>query len=221
MASLAARFDHDLLVSDRDDLPGHRLVPHRGTGSTGHGSAAHLPSHRPHLVLTTGTTGAPARRPARLDPAACAGCRASSRRRRALAAGLRPAPVRRAADPAARPRRRRPRWWRPPRAVPARASPRCARSGVTHASATPTYWRFLLAEMRSDGGPVPALRQVTLGGEAIPGPLLGSCATTFPDGRGLAGLRRVASSARAGRCATGGPGCRPTSSTAATTPTST
>jgi acyl-CoA synthetase (AMP-forming)/AMP-acid ligase II len=52
--------------------------------------------------------------------------------------------------------------------------------GVTHASATPTYWRFLLAELRSDAGPVPELRQVTMGGEAIPGPLLGEIRRTFP-----------------------------------------
>ena len=52
---------------------------------------------------------------------------------------------------------------------------------VTHASATPTYWRFLLAELRSDGGPTPQLRQITLGGEAIPGPLLGELERTFPE----------------------------------------
>jgi acyl-CoA synthetase (AMP-forming)/AMP-acid ligase II len=55
--------------------------------------------------------------------------------------------------------------------------------GVTHASGTPTYWRFVLAEMRADGGPVPTLRQVTLGGEAIPGPLLGELARMFPEAR--------------------------------------
>ncbi len=51
---------------------------------------------------------------------------------------------------------------------------------VTHASATPTYWRFLLAEMRADGGPVPALRQITLGGEAVPDLLLENIAASFP-----------------------------------------
>ena len=55
--------------------------------------------------------------------------------------------------------------------------------GVTHASATPTFWRFVLAEMRGDGGPVPVLQQITLGGEAIPGPLLGDLEKTFPDAR--------------------------------------
>lgn len=54
------------------------------------------------------------------------------------------------------------------------------RHQVTHASATPTYWRFLLAELRSDGGPVPGLRQITLGGEAAPGPVLDQLRRHFP-----------------------------------------
>jgi acyl-CoA synthetase (AMP-forming)/AMP-acid ligase II len=57
------------------------------------------------------------------------------------------------------------------------------RFGVTHASATPTYWRFLLAELRADDGPVPSLRQVTLGGEAVPAPVLDQLRSTFPDAR--------------------------------------
>ena len=55
--------------------------------------------------------------------------------------------------------------------------------GVTHASATPTFWRFLIAEMRADGGAVPRLDQITLGGEAIPAPLLEELRRTFPDAR--------------------------------------
>ncbi|NHA01562.1 long-chain fatty acid--CoA ligase [Nocardioides sp. W3-2-3] len=54
-------------------------------------------------------------------------------------------------------------------------------SGVTHASGTPTFWRFLVAEMSADGGPVPGLRQVTLGGEAVPGALLERLRERFPD----------------------------------------
>jgi acyl-CoA synthetase (AMP-forming)/AMP-acid ligase II len=51
--------------------------------------------------------------------------------------------------------------------------------GVDHASATPTYWRFLLAELRADGGPVPELRQITLGGEAVPAPVLAELTRVF------------------------------------------
>src|SRR6185437_9622249 len=43
--------------------------------------------------------------------------------------------------------------------------------------------RFLLAELRADGGPTPELTQITLGGEAIPAPLLGELAATFPGAR--------------------------------------
>jgi acyl-CoA synthetase (AMP-forming)/AMP-acid ligase II len=55
--------------------------------------------------------------------------------------------------------------------------------GVTHASATPTFWRFLLAELRSDGGPAPALTQVTLGGEAVPAAVLTDLRAAFPGAR--------------------------------------
>jgi acyl-CoA synthetase (AMP-forming)/AMP-acid ligase II len=54
------------------------------------------------------------------------------------------------------------------------------RHAVTHASATPTYWRFVLAELRADEGPVPVLDQITLGGEAIPAPLLEELTEAFP-----------------------------------------
>jgi acyl-CoA synthetase (AMP-forming)/AMP-acid ligase II len=57
------------------------------------------------------------------------------------------------------------------------------RWGVTHASGTPTFWRFLLAELRGDAGPVPPLQQVTLGGEAVPSALIGQLAAAFPQAR--------------------------------------
>ena len=54
------------------------------------------------------------------------------------------------------------------------------RFGVTHASGTPTFWRFLLAELRTDGEPAPRLEQVTLGGEAVPSALVEALRKTFP-----------------------------------------
>jgi acyl-coenzyme A synthetase/AMP-(fatty) acid ligase len=137
---------------------------------------------RPHLVLTTGTTGAPRgvrhdwnrllRGVARVQPA--------QDERWLLAYGLHQFAglqillhVLAAGATLVAPAPRRPQQGL--------AAMRAL--GVTHASATPTYWRFLLAEMRSDGGPVPALRQLTLGGEAIPGPLLERLRATFPDAR--------------------------------------
>ncbi len=54
---------------------------------------------------------------------------------------------------------------------------------VTHASATPTYWRFLLAELAASNEPAPVLEQVTLGGEAVPGSLLAELRRVFPAAR--------------------------------------
>ena len=55
--------------------------------------------------------------------------------------------------------------------------------GVTYVSATPTFWRFLLAEARSRQAALPPLQQVTLGGEASPAALLQELRTRFPDAR--------------------------------------
>lgn len=55
--------------------------------------------------------------------------------------------------------------------------------GVTCVSATPTYWRFLLAEARAGKVELPALEQITLGGEASPGDLLDKLRSAFPDAR--------------------------------------
>ena len=52
--------------------------------------------------------------------------------------------------------------------------------GVTCVSATPTYWRFLLAEARSRQVQLPRLQQITLGGEASPADLLDEIRATFP-----------------------------------------
>lgn len=50
---------------------------------------------------------------------------------------------------------------------------------ITHASGTPTFWRFVLLEMgKSD---LPPLAQITLGGEAVPAPVLAGLRDRFPD----------------------------------------
>ncbi len=51
--------------------------------------------------------------------------------------------------------------------------------GVTHASATPTFWRFVLNLLRDDAEP-PPLRQITMAGEAIPQKLLDDVSARFP-----------------------------------------
>jgi acyl-CoA synthetase (AMP-forming)/AMP-acid ligase II len=55
--------------------------------------------------------------------------------------------------------------------------------GVTCVSATPTYWRFLLAEARARDLQLPPLEQITLGGEATSADLLGELRRTFPGAR--------------------------------------
>jgi acyl-coenzyme A synthetase/AMP-(fatty) acid ligase len=54
---------------------------------------------------------------------------------------------------------------------------------LTCVSATPTYWRFLLAEARGAEVTLPPLRQVTVGGEAVAPELLDDLRTAFPDAR--------------------------------------
>jgi acyl-CoA synthetase (AMP-forming)/AMP-acid ligase II len=171
VAALAARFDHDVIVSGSSDLltaSGDPIVE--------------PPAERPLLILTTGTTGAPRgvrhdwnrvlRSTARIQPA--------PGERWLLAYGLHQFAglqilihVFAAGATLVAPAPRRPREGL--------AAMRAHK--VTHASATPTYWRFLLAELRADGGPTPELTQITLGGEAIPAPLLGELTTTFPGAR--------------------------------------
>jgi acyl-CoA synthetase (AMP-forming)/AMP-acid ligase II len=51
---------------------------------------------------------------------------------------------------------------------------------VTCVSATPTFWRFLMAEARSRNARLPHLEQITLGGEASPADLLEEVRTSFP-----------------------------------------
>jgi len=53
--------------------------------------------------------------------------------------------------------------------------------GITHVSATPTFWRFALAEL--SGSAPPPLAQVTLGGEAVPAALLADLRARFPDAK--------------------------------------
>jgi acyl-coenzyme A synthetase/AMP-(fatty) acid ligase len=53
--------------------------------------------------------------------------------------------------------------------------------GVTHASATPTFWRGVLRELGDE--PAPALQQITLGGEAVPGRLLDELRARFAGAR--------------------------------------
>ena len=52
--------------------------------------------------------------------------------------------------------------------------------GVTHVSATPTFWRMLIADLDAETAATLPIEQITLGGEAAPGGLLDRLAALFP-----------------------------------------
>ncbi len=180
---LAERFGHHVVVSNADGLSGDFEVIAPSELTRGDAvSSGPPPRERPLLILTTGTTGAPR-----------GVCHDWWRVLRS-ASHIRPTPQQ--------------RWLLAyglqqfaglqilvhvvgARATLVAPSPRRPRHGlaamrqhaVDRASATPTFWRFLLAELRSDGGPVPELEQITLGGEAVPDHLLAELRATFPRAR--------------------------------------
>jgi acyl-CoA synthetase (AMP-forming)/AMP-acid ligase II len=178
---LLTSFDHDVLVTDRRDLAGLGARVMRTSELLGGATPGVRPTVadvRPHLVLTTGTTGAP--RGVRHDwtrlTSSASHVTDGAGQRWLLAYGLHQFAglqvllhVFAAGATLVAPAPRR----------PTEGLAAMRELGVTHASATPTYWRFVVAELRADGGPVPELRQVTLGGEAIPGPLLEVLRGTF------------------------------------------
>jgi acyl-CoA synthetase (AMP-forming)/AMP-acid ligase II len=192
---LATRFEHEWLVSGLGDplgpiteRPGDPVRPIRTLtpaeltdGSAGPAPAAPA-QPRPLLILTTGTTGTP--RGVRHDWTrvlrSAAHIRPSPDQRWLLAYGLAQfaglqvlvhVAAARATLVAPTPRR------------PREGLAAMRRHGVNSASATPTFWRFLLAELRSDGAARPELRQITLGGEAVPEHVLADLKTTFPHAR--------------------------------------
>jgi acyl-CoA synthetase (AMP-forming)/AMP-acid ligase II len=69
------------------------------------------------------------------------------------------------------------------------------RCGVQYVSATPTFWRLLLAHLGS-ARRAPALKQITLGGEAASPDLLAALAGRFPGAR----LSQVFATTEAGSC---------------------
>lgn len=181
VADLAGRFDHSVVVSP-ETLVGDYSVTHPSELLKA-AQVGELPSRpgQPHLVLTTGTTGAP--RAVRHDWS-----RLLSR------TPSHPSPGQ--------------RWLLgyslnqfgglqvliqtmgsgallvvAPSFGPLDGLRSMREQAVTHASATPTFWRFVLAEMAADGQGAPPLQQITLGGEAIPSRLLADLTRAFPGAR--------------------------------------
>ena len=176
-------FEHQVVVSDRTDLGGRGakvVAPEelRAAGTT----VDVLPERRPLMVLTTGSTGRPkgVRHDWTRQLARMADARDGSGQVWLLAygpqqfAGLQVLiHVLGTGATLVAPSIRR------PQAVVDLIHDH----GVTHISATPTFWRFMLAELRADERPLPGLVQITLGGEAAPGGLLEELRETWPDAR--------------------------------------
>ena len=185
ITTIAAHFNHDVLITEADDpmaaLPG-AIVLDTLAGNASGDELDHTPDECPLLTLTTGTTGLPK------------GARNDWRR-------LVTSHQRRTGYPDAR--------WLLAHAlnqfaglsvlthclvsgatlvVPEAFQPRPALAAmrdhaVTHASATPTFWRFLLGLMAGDTTEAPRLRQITLTGEAVPSALVDDLQRVFPEAR--------------------------------------
>jgi acyl-coenzyme A synthetase/AMP-(fatty) acid ligase len=178
-----ATFAHSVVVSDRTDLGDRAVTIVTPDSLHAEGPALDaLPERRPLLVLTTGSTGDPkgvrhdwSRQLARMERA-----RDGSGQVWLLAygpnqfAGLQVLihVLGTGATLVAPPVRR-------PQAVLELIHDH----RVDHISATPTFWRFLLAELRADPRPPPQLSQITLGGEASSAALLEELRETFPGAR--------------------------------------
>ncbi len=184
VGDLTTRFEHDFVVTGLPDLPGPYTVQPPDALMIGRPAydGDGLPQDRPHLILTTGTTGTP--RAVRHDwkRLVSAGSNSSDSpgQRWLLAYGMNQfgglqvllhvlgASATLVATDVFAPRA----------GLLAMREHR-----VTHASATPTFWRFLLAELHADRGPAPVLEQVTFGGEAPTQDVLDGVAKAFPSAR--------------------------------------
>lgn len=175
--SLRARFDHETIITDQSGagvVGVDELLDADPVEPVGEGLA-------PLLVLTTGTTGLPkgARHDWRRLVANSSRWTSESDSRWLLTYNLNQFAGIQVLLHAL--------CSRATLVVPENNQPRAALAaavagGVTHASATPTFWRFLLALIEDDT-PVPPLRQITLGGEAVPADLVAKLAARFPDAR--------------------------------------
>jgi len=185
-----AMLKHDVLVTRRDDVGDGSLevirpealfaeTPERAADADDDADFASPDAPQPLVIRTTGTTGAPkaARHDWRVLAQTVAKVRPEPDQRWLLAYGtqqfagvqvLLHVMASRATLVAPFPRQ------------PRNGLDAILTDGVTCVSATPTYWRFLLAEARGRKVQLPSLEQITLGGEASPADLLDEIRATFP-----------------------------------------
>lgn len=181
VADFAAEFDHDTVVGDLSAPGTPDIVDLRdlaANGAVDHSTAA---DDATVLILTTGTTGRPkgARHMwSRLMPDRERAGPADSRWLLAYNlnqfAGLQVLVHVLAAGAT---------LVVPPSIQPRDAVAAMRDFGVTHASATPTFWRIASSMLDRSTARTLSLRQITLGGEAVPEALLATLRDLFPDAR--------------------------------------
>jgi acyl-CoA synthetase (AMP-forming)/AMP-acid ligase II len=182
LAVQTASLGHTVIVTRRDDLgaPLSVLRPEVLADARPDADTETPAGPQPLLIRTTGTTGAPkaARHDWRVLTRTVAGVETAPGQRWLLAYGpqqfagiqvLLHALASRATVVAPFPR------------LPKDCLQAVLDEKVTCVSATPTFWRFLLAEARSRAVHLPVLRQITLGGEAVPPDLLDELRNLFPE----------------------------------------
>jgi acyl-CoA synthetase (AMP-forming)/AMP-acid ligase II len=180
IADYATSFGHEVVVTDRHRSLASAQIVLLDSLPSEDGAPPERPAVAPFMILTTGTTGRP--RGARHDWS------------RLLAS------VRHPDDRVGN------RWLlaynvnqfagiqvllhvlvsRATLIVPPSRRPRdlvtaISEQGVTHISATPTFWQLLSGAVDETLARKLALRQITLGGEAVPGRLLERLASLFPE----------------------------------------
>lgn len=182
LADYASAFRHPVVVTDRTPPPGDPASVSLLALADDGGCLPPAPEHSPVLLLTTGTTGRP--KGARHDWSRLVGSvrRPDERpaRRWLLAYNLHQfagvqvlVHVLRSRGTLVVPESRRPRD-----AVAA-----IHEHGVTHVSATPTFWRLLAGALDPVSARRLPLEQITLGGEAVPPDLPPALADLFPGAR--------------------------------------
>ncbi|MFS3126832.1 AMP-binding protein [Nocardioides sp. Bht2] len=182
-AGQATSNGHVLVLTRRTDLAGHLIDPEQLVDARPPSTADVAGSAAQYLViLTTGSTGRPkaARHDWRVLASRFDGAQAAPAQRWLLAYGLHQFAgiqvllhVLATGGTLVAPFPRQPRDGL--RAL--------AELGVDAVSATPTYWRFLLAQARAEAVQIPPLSQITLGGEAAPAALLAQLGELFPAAR--------------------------------------
>lgn len=182
----AGRLGHDVVVTRRTDLPGATVIRPEELLEDGRSSPADTGTHtdgdQPLMIRTTGTTGLPkaARHDWRTLMRTARNATPHPEQRWLLAYGTQQfAGIQVMQHVMA---------IRGTLVAPFPRQPRdgleaMLREGVSCVSATPTYWRFLLAEARSRGVELPTLTQITLGGEASAPDLLVELERAFPGAR--------------------------------------